>query len=109
VDAIFGRRNLQGAELEARGLKPVITPVQVLGIPSYNELVLIARADCVSKRPQVFRRFMSALARGTAAAVKDPNGIAHAVRAGEESNPETGQKAMRFQIEATLPLLSGGR
>ncbi len=109
VDAIFGQWNLQGAELEARGLKPVITHVKNVGIPAYDEMVLVARADCVSERPQVYRRFMSALARGTAAAVKDPAGVAHVVRAGDESNSETGRKAMRLQIAATLPLLSSAR
>lgn len=106
ADAIFGRWNLQGAELEARGLKPVITRVQSLGIPAYDELVLIARPDCLSEKPEVFRDFMAALSRGTAAAVEDPQGAADALRADYESNPETGRKSASSQFAATLPLLS---
>jgi putative hydroxymethylpyrimidine transport system substrate-binding protein len=106
VDVIFGRSNLQGAELEARGLKPVVTPVQELGFPDYNETVLIAQADCVSKKPEVFRKFLSAVARGAAAALADPEGAAAALEAESEPNPETSRQAMKAQVEATFPLLS---
>lgn len=106
VDAIFGRSNLQGAEIEARGLDPVITPVQDLGAPAYDEIVLIARADCASEKPRMFRDFMSGLARGTAAAVDDPKRSLRALLEVEENNPETGRKAMKAQLDATLPLLS---
>ncbi|MGN6664777.1 MAG: ABC transporter substrate-binding protein [Solirubrobacterales bacterium] len=106
VDAIFGRSNLQGAEIEARGLDPVITPVQDLGVPAYDEIVLIARADCASEKPRMFRDFMSGLARGTAAAVDDPKRSLRALLEVEENNPETGRKAMKAQLDATLPLLS---
>jgi putative hydroxymethylpyrimidine transport system substrate-binding protein len=106
ADAIFGRSNLQGAELEARGLEPVITRVQDLGFPDYNETVLIAQADCASKKPKIFRKFLAALARGTATALKDPEGSVDALEAENEHNPETGRKAMRSQVKATFPLLS---
>jgi putative hydroxymethylpyrimidine transport system substrate-binding protein len=106
ADAIFGRSNLQGAELEARGLEPIVTRVQDLGVPAYNEIVLIAQADCVAKRPKLFRRFLAAVARGTTAAVKDPAGTVKALEAESEHNPETGRKAMRAQLKATSPLLS---
>jgi putative hydroxymethylpyrimidine transport system substrate-binding protein len=106
ADAIFGRSNLHGAELEARGLEPGVTPVQDLGFPGYDETVLIAQADCVSKRPEVFRKFLSAVARGTAAALEDPEGTVDALEAESEHNPETSRKAMKAQVKATFPLLS---
>lgn len=106
ADAIFGRSNLQGAELEARGLEPVITPVQDLGFPDYSETVLIAQADCVSKKPKLFRKFLSALASGTTAAVEDPEGAVNALETEYETNPETSRKAIKAQVEATFPLLS---
>jgi putative hydroxymethylpyrimidine transport system substrate-binding protein len=106
ADAIFGRSNLQGAELKARGLEPVVTPVQDLGFPGYDETVLIAQADCVSKRPEVFRKFLSAVAHGTAAAVEDPDGTVNALEAESEHNPEASHKAMKAQVKATFPLLS---
>lgn len=106
VDAIFARSNLQGAELEARGLEPVITPVQDLGFPAYDETVLIAEGACVSKRPEIYRKFLAAVARGTAAAIADPEGAVEALEAAGNHNPETGRKAMKAQLAATLPLLS---
>jgi putative hydroxymethylpyrimidine transport system substrate-binding protein len=58
ADAIFGgSANLEGVRLEKRGMEPVITPVQDLGIPDYDELVLIARSDLASKEPQLVRAF----------------------------------------------------
>jgi len=106
ADAIFAPSNLRGTELEARGLEPVIKPVQGFGIPAYDELVLIAQADCVAKKPKLFRKFLAALARGTAAAVEDPKGAVKAFEAEYETNPETGRKALEAQIKATFPLLS---
>jgi ABC-type nitrate/sulfonate/bicarbonate transport system substrate-binding protein len=107
VDAIFGgSANIEGAALEARGAEPVITPVQKLGAPGYDELMVIARPDCVAKHPALYRRFMAALARGTEAAVKDPRGVARVIDQGIESDPEAGRKETEAQVRATLPLLS---
>jgi putative hydroxymethylpyrimidine transport system substrate-binding protein len=106
ADAIFGRSNLQGAELKARGLDPVVTPVQGLGVPAYNETVLIAQPDCVSRKPEIYRKFLSAVARGATAAIEDPEGLVDALEAEPESNPESGRKAMKAQTTATFPLLS---
>ncbi len=106
ADAIFAPSNLRGTELEARGMEPVIKPVRGFGIPAYDEIVLIAQADCASKKPKIFRRFLSAVARGTAAAVEDPKGAVKAFETEIETNPETGRKALEAQIKATFPLLS---
>jgi putative hydroxymethylpyrimidine transport system substrate-binding protein len=107
VDAIFGgSANIEGAALKARGAEPVITPVQELGGPAYDELMVIARPECVAKQPALFRSFMTALARGTAAAKKDPHGTALAIEQNLGSDPEAGRKATEAQVAATLPLLS---
>src|SRR5215213_7030677 len=107
VDAIFGgSSNMEGAALEARGAKPVITPVQELGAPAYDELMVIARPDCVAKHPSLFRRFMVALARGTEAAKKDPRGAARAIERNLGSDPTAGRKETEAEVAATLPLLS---
>lgn len=108
ADAILGHSNLQGAELEARGLDPMITPIQHLGIPGYGELVLIAQAKCVSRRPRIFRDFLSALMRGNAAAVNNPKEVLRALMTAEETDPETSRKALGAQLKATLPLISKG-
>lgn len=103
ADAIFGSWNVEGVELEKKGLKPVIKRVQDLGIPPYEELVLIARPDRLAKESQVIRTFMAALAQGTAAAIKDPETAAALIASnrGEELTP-----MLKAQVEATVPLLS---
>lgn len=107
ADAIFGgSRNLEEIELESQGVQPVVTGVQDLGIPAYDELVVIARSHQLLGGTQLFRNFMSALARGTAAAVKEPKEVLSALERAAEANPSTSPKALRAQIKATLPLLS---
>ncbi len=107
VDAIFGgSANLEGVKLSARGLKPMITPVEDLGVPPYAELVVIARRDTVSKDPALYRRFMAALAKGTADALQNPSKDRQLVQLTPESEPLTGPGVDKAQIEATLPLLS---
>jgi ABC-type nitrate/sulfonate/bicarbonate transport system substrate-binding protein len=105
ADAIFGGSwNVEGAELKARGLEPVVTRVQDLGIRPYDELVLIARSDRFTNDPRPLRDFIAAVDRGTAAAIKDPEAAARliALRSGEQKG-----KALEAKIESTLPLLSG--
>jgi putative hydroxymethylpyrimidine transport system substrate-binding protein len=107
ADAIFGGSwNLEGVMLEGRGAKPVIRRVQDLGVPAYEELVLIARSDRVEKEPGMVRDFISAVARGAAAAVKDPGGAAGVIQESNERDLEATPKITRAQVKATLPLLS---
>jgi putative hydroxymethylpyrimidine transport system substrate-binding protein len=82
----------------------VITRIQDLGVPSYEELVLIVRPDWLSQDPQRARDFLSAVVRGTAAATEeDPAVTAEAIlEMSERSNLEETEAA----VEATLPLLS---
>lgn len=103
ADAILGSWNVEGAELEARGLQPVITRLEDLGIPSYDELVLITRSERVDDEPGRIRSFMSALARGTAAAIEDPEAAARVIAKQRGEKPS---KALKAAVEATLPLLS---
>lgn len=107
ADAIFGgSANIEAVELESRGEKPAITPVQDLGIPDYEEDVVIAQTDLVAKDPELIRNFMSAVARGTAAAVEDPQEAVNAIKYAVEAEPPADDRTIEAQIEATLPLLS---
>jgi putative hydroxymethylpyrimidine transport system substrate-binding protein len=107
ADAIFGgSENVEGAELRALGLEPVVTPVQDLGVPPYDELVVFAPSDRVAEEPQLFRDFLAATSRGTAAAIRNPRRAIEVVENGVEPNPDATRKGMRLGVEATLPLLS---
>jgi putative hydroxymethylpyrimidine transport system substrate-binding protein len=103
ADAMLGGfRNIEGVDLAERGRNPRVVPVDELGIPTYDELVLVANSERVAEDPELLRLFIAALERGTRAAVDDPDAAAEAVlAAGEGLDP----RLTRAEIEATLPLL----
>jgi putative hydroxymethylpyrimidine transport system substrate-binding protein len=105
VDAILGGfRNIEGVDLRLRGLDPRVVPVDQLGVPTYDELVLVARRSNVQDHPEAIRSFLSALARGTAYAIGHPEEASNAVlQAGNGLDP--GQT--RAEVDSTLPLLAG--
>src|SRR5919108_3336235 len=46
ADAILGGfRNVEGVDLAVRGESPTVIPVDRLGVPTYDELVLVANSD----------------------------------------------------------------
>jgi putative hydroxymethylpyrimidine transport system substrate-binding protein len=98
-----GFRNVEGVDLKLRGKDPVVTPVDELGVPTYDELVLVANGEALEEDPQRVRLFLGALARGTAAAVKAPEATTKALLA---ANSDLDPKLTRAEVEATLPLLS---
>ena len=104
ADAMLGGfRNIEGVSLEERGLNPRVVPVDELGIPTYDELVLVANSDDVAADPEPIRLFIAALERGTQNAIDDPEAATKAVLdAGDGLDP----KLTEAEIEATLPLLA---
>ncbi len=98
-----GFSNVEGVDLRLRGKDPVVTPVDRLGVPTYDELVLVANRKSLEEDPQRIRLFLGALARGTAAAVKSPEATTRALLA---ANSDLDPKLTRAEVEATLPLLS---
>ncbi len=98
-----GFSNVEGVDLRLRGKDPVVTPVDELGVPTYDELVLVARRDRLEEDPQAIRLFLAALARGTAAAVESPEAATKALL---EANKSLDPKLTRAEVKATLPLLS---
>lgn len=104
ADAMLGGfRNIEGVSLEERGLNPRVVPVDELGIPTYDELVLVANSDDVAADPEPIRLFIAALERGTQNAIDDPEAATKAVLdAGDGLDP----RLTEAEIEATLPLLA---
>jgi putative hydroxymethylpyrimidine transport system substrate-binding protein len=97
-----GFRNVEGVDLRERGMGPVVTPVDQLGVPTYDELVLVARRQSLEEDPDKFRLFLAALERGTSAAVEQPGAATAAIA---EANPDLEPKLAAAEVEATLPLL----
>jgi putative hydroxymethylpyrimidine transport system substrate-binding protein len=103
VDATLGGFwNVEGVELKARGAKPWIEPVDRLGVPAYNELVLVANSDKLSDQRDDLRLFVSAVARGANAARKDPGG---ATRALLDANRDLRAKTTAASVRLTIPTL----
>jgi putative hydroxymethylpyrimidine transport system substrate-binding protein len=98
-----GFRNVEGVDLRLRGEAPVVTPVDQLGVPTYDELVLVAQGGGIEDDPEAIRLFLAALSRGTAAALEQPGAAVDALL---EANRDLDPKLTRAEVEATLPLLS---
>ncbi len=98
-----GFLNVEGVDLRKRGKDPVVTPVDKLGVPTYDELVLVANRKRLQKDPEAFRLFIAALERGTTAAAKDPGAATKAVL---EANHDLDPKLTEAEVKATLPLLA---
>ena len=98
ADAMLGGfLNVEGVDLAERGLDPRVVPVDRLGIPTYDELVLVASTERLADDPEAIRLFIAALERGTRAAVRDPAGATEAViAAGDGLEP----KLTRAEIDA---------
>jgi putative hydroxymethylpyrimidine transport system substrate-binding protein len=97
-----GFSNVEGIDLRERGKAPVVTPVDKLGVPTYDELVLVARRQTLEEDPEKFRLFLAALERGTDAAVQQPGAATEAIA---EANPDLEPKLTAAEVKATLPLL----
>ena len=103
ADAMFGGfLNVEGVDLAERGLDPRVVPVDRLGVPTYDELVLVADEDAIATDPGPIREFLAALARGTYATARDPGAATEAlVAAGNGLDPGL----TRAEVDKTLPRL----
>ena len=101
ADAMLGGfLNVEGVDLRARGENPRVVPVDELGIPTYDELVLVANADRVEEDPEAIRLFIAALERGTRDAVAEPQAATEAVlAAGDGLEP----KLTAAEVEGDAP------
>lgn len=100
VDAILGGyRNVEAIQIAQRtGRRPTVIPVDRLGVPSYDELVLVANAKRLRSDPgyaATVRRFVGALVTGSRAARADRAGSIRAIA------KVTGDRA-RF-LDASVP------
>jgi putative hydroxymethylpyrimidine transport system substrate-binding protein len=107
VDAVLGvYRNVEGIQLAERGLHPTVIPVNRAGVPTYDELVLVASAkrlaDDASYRSTV-RAFVSAFLAGTSSARGNPKRAEDILAKVTASD----RKFLDRATPATLALLAG--
>jgi putative hydroxymethylpyrimidine transport system substrate-binding protein len=103
VDATLGAFwNYEGVDLARRGKDPVIQRMEKLGVPTYSELVFVARRrDLDQEFGARVRRFMQATARGHAALKADPKVGVDGLLA---ADPGLDRGLQEAAIKATLPV-----
>jgi putative hydroxymethylpyrimidine transport system substrate-binding protein len=104
VDATLGAFwNYEGVDLKRRGRKPRIIPVDRAGVPTYDELVLVANQDALDRDGGTIRAFIGALSRGVRDLKADPN---RAIDGLLKANKDLDPGLQRASLKATLPLFS---
>ncbi len=94
--------NVEGVELRQRHQRPWIVPVNRLGVPDYDELVLVANSDSLADKRDDLRLFISALSRGAREARRDPRAAADALLG---ANKDLKARATRESVRLTIPTL----
>ena len=102
VDATLGAFwNYEGTQLRLDGRKPRIIRMEQVGVPTYDELVLVANESALERDGGKLRAFIASLSRGTRQLARDPN---RGVQALLDANPDLDPKLQRAVVEVTLPL-----
>jgi putative hydroxymethylpyrimidine transport system substrate-binding protein len=102
VDATLGAFwNYEGTQLRLDGRRPRIIRMEQAGVPTYDELVLVANESALERDGGKLRAFVSALARGTRQLARDPE---RGVQALLDANPDLDPKLQRAVVDVTLPL-----
>jgi len=101
VDATLGAYwNYEAIQLAQMGKRPNVIRMDQVGVPTYDELVLVVRASELTDHIDVVRRFVQALARGYESVRRNPGAaVANLVRA----NPSLDSKLQLASVKATLP------
>lgn len=102
VDAVIGAFwNYEGTDLRLRKRKPRIIKVDEAGVPTYDELVLVANEGALKRDDRKLRAFIGAVARGTRGLERDPGA---AIKGLLKANRDLDPKLQRAVVDITLPL-----
>jgi putative hydroxymethylpyrimidine transport system substrate-binding protein len=101
VNAVIGAYwNYEAIQLQQLGKHPNVIKVNDVGVPTYNELVLVVRRDELSNDSDPLREFVQALARGYESARRDPQAaVANLIK----MNPGLASKFQTAAVRATMP------
>jgi len=92
--------NYEAIQLAMKGRHPNVIRVNQVGVPNYDELVLVATKATLATKPDEIRDFVQALARGYESTRRDPKAaVANLVR----MNPGLNAKFQLASVKATLP------
>ena len=100
VDAILGGYwNYEAIQLAQLGKRPHVLRMDQVGVPTYDELVLVVRESTLTTHISLVRRFVQALARGYESVRRNPSA---AVRSLLAANPSLSPKLQRASVKATV-------
>jgi putative hydroxymethylpyrimidine transport system substrate-binding protein len=103
VDATLGAYwNYEAIQLAQKHKRPKVIRMETAGVPTYDELVIVAREEDLRENGGAkIRRFMRALGQGVTALRKDPSvGIDPLLRA----NRELDRRLQVASVKATMPV-----
>jgi putative hydroxymethylpyrimidine transport system substrate-binding protein len=102
ADAALGAFwNVEGVQLQEQKRDPVILKMPDLGVPTYNELIFVSRAESLDAAGSSrLRRFLTATAAGARLVRDDPKVGADALVAADKG---LDTKDMAAQLDATIP------
>jgi putative hydroxymethylpyrimidine transport system substrate-binding protein len=95
-----GYWNYEAIQLQQLGKRPNVIRMNQVGVPDYNELVLVVRETEITNHIDVVRRFVQALGRGYQAVKSDPTA---AVQNLIKANPSLSRKLQQASVNAALP------
>jgi putative hydroxymethylpyrimidine transport system substrate-binding protein len=102
VDAVLGAFwNYEGTELKLKGKRPRIIRMEQAGVPTYDELVLVANADALPRDRDKIRAFIGALSRGVRDLRANPDKATQGLL---DANPDLDPELQRAAVKVTLPL-----
>jgi putative hydroxymethylpyrimidine transport system substrate-binding protein len=101
VDATLGAYwNVEAIQLAQLHKHPNVIHMEQVGVPNYDELVVVVRKNTIVNHPNLVRRFVQALARGYEAVRRNPQaGVENLVHASSGLDP----KLQLASVKATLP------
>ncbi|MGZ4228975.1 MAG: ABC transporter substrate-binding protein [Solirubrobacteraceae bacterium] len=92
--------NYEAIQLQRMHKHPKVIRMDQVGVPTYDELVVVARKSTVVDHPDELRRFVQALGRGYGAVRRDPQA---AVNNLVNANPGLDAGVQLASVKATLP------
>jgi putative hydroxymethylpyrimidine transport system substrate-binding protein len=102
IDAALGAFwNYEGQDLKLRGKHPRIIRIEDAGVPTYNELVLVANESALERDGGKIRAFIGAVSRGTRDLRTNPD---QAIEGLLKANPDLDPELQRASVKVTLPL-----
>jgi putative hydroxymethylpyrimidine transport system substrate-binding protein len=101
VNAILGGYwNYEAIQLGQLRKRPQVIRMNQVGVPTYDELVLVVREGTLVNHIDFVRRFVQALARGYESVRSDPQAGVQSLLA---ANPSLNSRLQNASVRATLP------